>query len=99
MDEGYLSRIIDGFVKKGFILKKKSKEDGRVYLLTLSVKGQAVVLKVDGLSDKHIADMIKGLGKEELTEMMDLIERFQAILLKTSTMEHIDEIERVPQFN
>src|SRR6185369_1991724 len=39
LDAGYLSRMLLGFEKKGFITKTQSKTDGRQSYLTLAKKG------------------------------------------------------------
>lgn len=40
MDAGYLSRILNGFEKKDFIAKERSKEDARQFKIVFTKKGQ-----------------------------------------------------------
>src|SRR5688572_1526151 len=40
IDEGYLSRILDIFRKKGLITKAPSSEDRRLHIIKLTEKGQ-----------------------------------------------------------
>jgi DNA-binding MarR family transcriptional regulator len=40
IDEGYLSRILDNFVKQGLIKKTRSSTDGRLWVIVPTEKGE-----------------------------------------------------------
>lgn len=76
IDEGYLSRILEKFVNKGFVKKNKSKEDSRAYNLSLAPKGKAIFKKLNTASDNEVRNLIERLtpdDREELVHNMDAI--------------------------
>lgn len=82
IDWGYLSRILNKFVKKGFIIKKTSKEDKRLSILTLSSKGEKEFLKLNQNSENEVLKMISKLSSAEKNELTELMERIKSILSK-----------------
>src|SRR5689334_12619689 len=40
LDAGYLSRLLSGFQKRGFLRRERSSKDGRQSFLSLTTKGQ-----------------------------------------------------------
>lgn len=61
IDRGYLSRILTHFEKKKIIIRKRSKEDGRAYYLTLSASGEKMFAKLDAASHAQVAALLKPL--------------------------------------
>ncbi|SDI31365.1 bifunctional helix-turn-helix transcriptional regulator/GNAT family N-acetyltransferase [Desulfosporosinus hippei] len=77
MDPGYLSRIIKRFEKDNLIYRVQSQEDGRLYYLYLTDKGQDTLSKLDDLSNDQIYKMISSLpeqDKKSVVESMKTIE-------------------------
>lgn len=77
IDTGYVSRIIKHFEKQNFIYRTQSAEDGRLFYLYLTSKGEDILLELDGLSDRQIYEMIKHLSEHEqksIAESMMTIE-------------------------
>jgi DNA-binding MarR family transcriptional regulator len=59
MDRGYMSRILAQFEKKKIILRKRSKEDGRAYYLSLSVPGEKIFARLDAASHRQVEALLK----------------------------------------
>ncbi len=97
LDPGYLSRILSGFEKRGFLKKLPSESDGRQTLLSLTPQGREVFAPLDARSDGEIAAMLRELppsGQSRLIEAMHTIEK---ILGERSQQEKISYILRPPQ--
>jgi DNA-binding MarR family transcriptional regulator len=82
VDEGYLSRTIDKLIKQGLITRKQSQNDGRVFFLSLSKKGEKEFLKLDKESQVSIGSMIDHLSADEVSEIVLIIRRIQELLTK-----------------
>jgi DNA-binding MarR family transcriptional regulator len=80
IDEGYLSRIIDKFIKGGVIKKTPAPEDKRFHIIVLSEKGQREFSKLNDNSNKMIAQMIERLSQQERTELIEMMERIHELL-------------------
>jgi DNA-binding MarR family transcriptional regulator len=84
VDEGYLSRIIQGFVKKKLIKKSKSKEDGRAYFLSLTPAGKSEFELLNQTSQAEIATLIKDLSASEIKELLRNMSSIRSILAKST---------------
>jgi len=82
IDKGYLSRILDQFVRQKLIVRKRSEADGRLMHIYLTDKGRAAFEKLDRASDEQLKQLLSALSEtdgEELGRHMDAI---MTILLK-----------------
>jgi DNA-binding MarR family transcriptional regulator/GNAT superfamily N-acetyltransferase len=61
IDPGYLSRILQGFIEKGLIIRKPSPSDRRQYWLSLTAKGRLAAGKLNLSSQDEIAKMLSTL--------------------------------------
>jgi DNA-binding MarR family transcriptional regulator len=82
IDEGYLSRIIDRFIRQGFIKKSPSPDDRRLYIIVLTEKGKREFLKLNDNSDKLICSIIAKLSQTEREELVDMMGRLREMLSK-----------------
>jgi DNA-binding MarR family transcriptional regulator len=82
IDEGYLSRIIDKFIKKGLITKAASPEDRRLHLIVLTKKGQDEFSRMNENSNRLISQITEKLSEQENAELVDMMERIQELLTK-----------------
>lgn len=82
IDEGYLSRILDSFVKRGLIEKTPSPEDKRLRIIVPTEKGRGEFSKLNENSNILIAGMIEALSKEEREDLIDKMEGIRALLEK-----------------
>lgn len=80
MDEGYLSRIIEKFVNRGIIKRSKSKEDARVYILSLTSKGHQIFASLNSASENEIKKLISTITKKQLGELVKGMQSIREIL-------------------
>jgi DNA-binding MarR family transcriptional regulator/N-acetylglutamate synthase-like GNAT family acetyltransferase len=88
LDSGYLSRILLGFSKRGFLLRKPSENDARQTHLALSQKGKNVFAQLDSKTQAEVETMLAGLSSGEqirLIEAMQTIERLLGAQSETKT--------------
>jgi DNA-binding MarR family transcriptional regulator len=82
IDEGYLSRIIDKFLKKGMITKTPSPGDLRLHIIRLTRKGQQEFSKLNENQNRLISQMAEKLSEQENAELVGMMERIQELLTK-----------------
>ena len=82
IDEGYLSRILDSFTKRGLIKKTPSRSDGRLRLIVPTEKGKKEFANLNDSSNKLISEMIEKLTAEERDELLGKMDRIRALLEK-----------------
>ncbi|RKF36852.1 GCN5 family acetyltransferase [Sphingobacterium siyangense] len=78
LDKGYMSRMLNVFIKNNIIAKSKSESDGRSSLINLTEKGQQLLADLQYKSDEQISGLIQKLKPEEenmLVHSMGNIER------------------------
>jgi DNA-binding MarR family transcriptional regulator len=77
LDSGYLSRIIKGFEKNGYLTRKSCSKDARRHYILLTDKGKKIRSKLDLATNRQIEGMLEGLSddnKKNLCLKMDEIE-------------------------
>lgn len=84
IDPGYLSRIIKRFEKLGLIYRLQSPEDGRVYYLYLTDRGKETFSKLDGLSNRQIAQMLERLPEHAQKKLLASMETIETTLSEQS---------------
>lgn len=82
IDEGYLSRILDAFVKGGLIKKTRSSEDGRLWLIAPTEKGRTEFASLNDNSNHLIAQLIEKLSAEERADLLNKMEEIRTLLEK-----------------
>ena len=80
IDEGYLSRILNTFRKKGFITRSLSSDDKRLHIIKLTEKGQKEFASLNEHSDQLISRLIEKLSEEECQELLSITERIRQLL-------------------
>ena len=83
IDEGYLSRILDSFVKRGLIKKTRSPKDRRLWIILLTEKGKREFASLNDNSNRLIAQLVGGLSREDRADLLDKMEEIRALLEKT----------------
>jgi DNA-binding MarR family transcriptional regulator/N-acetylglutamate synthase-like GNAT family acetyltransferase len=81
LDPGYLSRILQGFAKRGLIERARSKTDGRQSFLSLTRRGQDAFAPLHARSRDQIGAMLAGLSaadQDRLVAAMHTIEELLA---------------------
>ena len=82
VDEGYLSRILDGFAKRGLIRKMPSPTDGRLRILVPTKKGKREFASLNENSNILISQMIEKLSDQERAELLSHMEVVHTLLEK-----------------
>lgn len=85
IDEGYLSRILDSFSKRGLIKKTKSKIDGRLRIILPTEKGKREFATLNDNSNKLVSERIEKLSVEEHEELVQMMERIHELLDRRET--------------
>ena len=80
IDEGYLSRILNTFRKKGLITKSLFPDDKRLYIIKLTEKGQKEFASLNKHSDQLISALIENLSEDECNEFLSITERIRHLL-------------------
>src|SRR3954467_4951357 len=62
LDEGYVSRILAGFMKRGLVRRQSSKVDGRVSLLTLTARGQTAFRPLTAAASEAVDNLLEPLS-------------------------------------
>ena len=83
IDEGYLSRILDSFVKRGLVEKTPSPTDKRLRIIVPTAKGKSEFATLNDNSNKLISRMIENLSEEEREDLLDRMEGIRALLEKS----------------
>jgi DNA-binding MarR family transcriptional regulator len=83
IDEGYLSRILDNFVKRSLIEKTPSPEDGRLRIIVPTEKGKQEFSNLNDNSNQLISRLIERLFAEERAELLNKMEGIRALLEKS----------------
>lgn len=83
IDEGYLSRILDNFAKRGLIEKTPSSRDGRLRIIVPTEKGKKEFARLNDNSNLLIFQMIEKLSEEEQADLLSKMEGIRTLLEKT----------------
>jgi DNA-binding MarR family transcriptional regulator len=83
IDEGYLSRILDSFVKRGLIKKNRSPKDRRLWIILPTEKGKREFASLNDNSNRLIAQLVGGLSREDRADLLDKMDGIRALLEKT----------------
>ena len=84
IDEGYLSRILDNFVKRGLIRKTPSSTDGRLRIIVPTEKGEREFSKLNDNSNTLISQMVEKLSETEREDLLSKMDGIRALLEKTN---------------
>jgi DNA-binding MarR family transcriptional regulator/GNAT superfamily N-acetyltransferase len=82
LDRGYLSRILHGFEKRGFIRKTRSEKDARQTHLALTPKGRKVFAPLNGRSQQDVGAMLDCLSATDQRTLLESMERIETLLGK-----------------
>ena len=80
IDEGYLSRILDKFEKRGLIKKTPSPKDRRLRIIVPTEKGIGEFFILNESSNKQVSRMIERLSLEERADLLNKMEGIRALL-------------------
>ena len=80
IDEGYLSRILDAFAKRGLIRKTRAPEDGRLRIIIPTEKGKSEFASLNENSNRLISALIEKLSEKERKALVDHMEGIRMLL-------------------
>jgi DNA-binding MarR family transcriptional regulator/ribosomal protein S18 acetylase RimI-like enzyme len=80
IDSGYVSRIIQSFQQKGFIIKRKSPQDARCQLLSLSEKGKNIFTQLNEKSAQEMAGKIEKLSFHQRANLVTSMQLITSLL-------------------
>jgi len=95
LDPGYLSRILKGFAKSGYITRERSPADGRQVQIGLSKKGEAAFRRLDEKSARAVGKLLDGLPRPERERLVASMALIEGLLGKAQGAEEV--VLRPPQ--
>jgi DNA-binding MarR family transcriptional regulator/GNAT superfamily N-acetyltransferase len=80
LDAGYLSRILTGFDKRGWLDKKPCDADGRRSLLSLTTQGRKALAPLEGSSREEVGKVLSSLSTAEQNHLIDAMRTIEKLL-------------------
>ena len=80
LDHGYLSRILRGFVARGYVRKSRPAGDARRFELRLTAAGWKAFLPLDRASQDRIAVLLAPLSDDVQLRIVDAMRTVEALL-------------------
>ena len=80
VDEGYLSRTISKLTREGLIDKRQARDDGRVYVLSLTAEGETVFMDLNRKAAEEIESVVSTLSAKQIFELVSHMKRITQIL-------------------
>jgi DNA-binding MarR family transcriptional regulator/GNAT superfamily N-acetyltransferase len=80
LDTGYLSRILAGFEKRGFVTRSRAKDDARRRTLVLTAKGKAAFAPLERRSQAEVAAMLRPLAPATRARLTGAMQTIEALL-------------------
>jgi DNA-binding MarR family transcriptional regulator/GNAT superfamily N-acetyltransferase len=80
LDAGYLSRILRGFVAKGYLRKEPGKADGRRLELTITPAGRKAFAPLDRASQKETAAMLAAMPDAAQSQLVAAMRTVETLL-------------------
>jgi len=80
LDKGYLSKIVKMFSNDGVISRTPSKEDSRVYHISLTPQGLGLLSELQGKSDRQIEEFLAKLSLDEAGMLVNSMKTIQNLL-------------------
>lgn len=82
IDEGYLSRILDAFTRRGLIKRTPSPRDGRLLIIVPTDKGRREFASLNDNSNILISHLIEKLSETEREDLLSKMEAIRVLLEK-----------------
>jgi len=87
LDPGYLSRILDSFVRKGYVKKQTSNDDRRQRRLSLTKAGRTLFQSLNAKSQQQAAAMLAPLSESDQAKLITAMNTIEGILGSTAPRE------------
>ncbi len=85
LDAGYLSRIVNRFVRSRLITRERSNRDGRTMVLRLTAKGRSILVSLEKQSSAQVATLLNALSDTKQRKLVDALRRAEESFGRTST--------------
>ena len=82
VDKATVSRAINSLIKKGYLKKEKSPEDGRVNLIYLSQKAYAVKEEINQIYQQWFKIFLDEIEENEAEKVINTLEKMYKIIQK-----------------
>jgi DNA-binding MarR family transcriptional regulator/GNAT superfamily N-acetyltransferase len=80
LDAGYLSRLLQGLKRRGLLQAKRSPQDARRTLLSLTEKGRKSYAQLDSRSREEVAGMLGALPAAEQGKLVGAMQAVESLL-------------------
>jgi len=80
LDLGYLSRIVQAFSARGLVTRRRSADDGRRILLSLTAKGRKALQTLENRSRGQVSSMLTRLPDAQRTRLLTAFRDVQGML-------------------
>lgn len=84
LDAGYLSRVLNRFVRTRLITRERSDVDARNMLIRLSAKGRSIFHSLDRQSSAQVAEMLKALPEARQQKLVGALRQAEESFSCTS---------------
>lgn len=84
LDAGYLSRMLRGFARRGYLVRTRSDRDGRRSWLRLTRRGRAAFLPLDRAARRQIAGLIGPMSAGKRRCLVTAMQTAQGLLENSS---------------
>lgn len=85
LDPGYLSRLLAGLAKRGFVSRERSPEDRRAVVLGLTTSGRGAFAELDRRSKAEVSEMLEGLAAGKRQALVSAMTTVDALLDNKTT--------------
>src|ERR1044071_5053394 len=79
LDQGYLSRLLQQFEKRGLVARKVSKEDARRSYLSLTARGRKTFAPLDVRSQRDAIDLLTKLPEPEQKRLVSAMATIEGL--------------------
>ncbi|MGA8708673.1 MAG: MarR family winged helix-turn-helix transcriptional regulator, partial [Steroidobacteraceae bacterium] len=86
LDRGYLSRILQGFVKLRLLATKPSAIDARRTDLSLTPKGRKAFVELDRKSQRSVGNLLKALSVAQRNRLLRAMQEVQTTMQVAGTL-------------
>ena len=80
LDEGYLSRILRNFARKGFLEKRRPASDGRQRFLGITADGRKAFSHLDRSANEEVGKMLAELPSSEQVRLVNAMRTIEDLL-------------------
>ena len=73
LEKSSASRLVDGLVNKGYLVRRSDENDGRIVRLELTKSGRALARRLEDDMAEARAEMLEGLSRDERETVVDAL--------------------------